>query len=414
MDRPLDRRPRPIWFWRALATGILVLGLLLWPAVGRWLTADHSVARASLRFGTVVRGDLEHTVAVEGRVVAASRPTLFSPADGTVSVRVDEGERVTAGQLLAVVESPELESRLNQERASVDAWASDLKRLELENRRRDLENEQAVELARVRHEAARRMVQRNEDLHELGLVNAIDLETSRDTERIAALELDQARQRLELERDMLRFEVQDAANRLERQRLVAADLARQVADLAITAPFDGLVSSVPVDDRDAVLRGRALIGVVDLTDLEVEVAIPENAADEMAPGVPAELLIDGVTVAGKLIRIAPEVRSGQVTGRVAFTDGVPPGLRQNQRVPARLVLAHHSDVLKVPRGPFLEDGGGRWAYVVADGLATRREIAVGAVSVSEVEIAAGLEAGEEIVISDMSRFDGAGSVLIRN
>ena len=71
-------------------------------------------------------------------------------------------------------------------------------------------------------------------------------------------------------------------------------------------------------------------------------------------------------------------------------------------------------MLKVPRGPFLEEGGGRWAYVVQDGLATRRTIAVGAVSVSEVEIADGLEIGDEIVLSDMSRFDGADTVLLRH
>ena len=413
MDRPVARRSRrPIWI--AAAAAAVVAVLLAWPAVDRWFSADRSVARERLRFGRVERGDLEHTVAVEGRVVAASRPTLYSTADGIVSIRVAEGERVSEGNVLAVVESPELESRLRQERAIADALASDLGRIELEVRQQNLENEQAVELGEVRSAAAARLVDRNQRLHELGLVNQIDLETSRDTLKIASLELDQARQRRDLERDMLRYQVDDAAHRVQSQRLIATDLERQVTDLTLRAPFDGLVSTLSVEDRDAVIRGQALLGIVDLTDLEVEVGIPENAADEVAPGVEAVVTVDGVDYAGVLKRVAPEVRNGQVIGRVAFSGGVPPGLRQNQRVATRLLLERREAVLKVPRGPFLESGGGRSAYVVEDGLARRRDIRVGADSVAEVEIVSGLEAGDEIVLSDMRQFDGTDSVLIRD
>jgi HlyD family secretion protein len=414
MDRPIERRRTSRWMLVGIGGSIVLIVALLWPVVGRWVSVERSVARDRLRFGTVTRGDLEHTVAVEGRVVAASRPTLYSPSDGTVSIRVVEGQQVMEGDVLAVVASPELQSLLRQEGATADALESDLRRLELENRRRDLENAQAVELAGVREAAAARLVKRNEELHELGLLNQIDLEASRDARRIAALELAQARQRHELEQGMLEFEVRDASLRLERQRLVVQDLQRQVTDLRIKAPFDGMVASVMVEDRDAVVRTSPILGVVDLTDLEMEIGIPESAADDVAPGVAAVLTIDGREHRGTLTRVAPEVRGGQVVGRVAFDGGLPAGLRQNQRIPTRLLLEHRADVLKVPRGPFLEEGGGRWAYVVQDGLATRRTIAVGAVSVSEVEIADGLEIGDEIVLSDMSRFDGADTVLLRH
>ncbi len=180
------------------------------------------------------------------------------------------------------------------------------------------------------------------------------------------------------------------------------------------APFDGLVATLSVDDRDAVIRGQPIVGVVDLTDLEVEVGIPEAAADEVAPGVHAVVSVDGVEHDGTLTRIAPEVLGGQVLGRVVFDGGVPAGLRQNQRVATRLVLDRRSAVLTVPRGPFLESGGGRSVYVVDDGLARRVPIEVGAVSVSQVEILDGLSEGDEIVLSDMTRFEGADAVLLRN
>ena len=103
-----------------------------------------------------------------------------------------------------------------------------------------------------------------------------------------------------------------------------------------------------------------------------------------------------------------------VTGTVIFTDDLPHGLKQNQRVSTRIIMSSLDDVMKVRRGPFLESGGGRKVYVVVDGMARLRTISTGAMSLMEVEIKGGLEEGEIIVISDTSRFQAAETVLLRN
>lgn len=415
MDTPIERRRRPLAVW-LLAGGVAALGLflLLRPLVGRWAAADQSVERERLRLATVTRGDLVHDVAAQGRVVAASRPTLFAPAAGIVTLRVREGMQVHAGGVLAVVASPDLDSRLQQERATLDGLVSDVGRLELAARQQNLANEQAVALGEVELGAARREVARTERLTAEGLIHRIELEKANDILRVRELGLEQARQRVEIEREMLEYQVRDARARAARQRLVVADVERQIGELEIRAPFDGMVATVSVEDADAVVRGQPLVGVVDLADLEIEVAIPESYADDVAPGVPALVKVDGGEVPGRLTSVAPEVRNSQVAGRVAFDGGVPPGLRQNQRVSARLLLDEKSGVLKVPRGPFLEAGGGRAVYVVTDGLARRRAIVVGTVSVTEVEILEGLSEGEEIVLSDLGTAEGAETVLLRD
>jgi HlyD family secretion protein len=79
----------------------------------------------------------------------------------------------------------------------------------------------------------------------------------------------------------------------------------------------------------------------------------------------------------------------------------------------RLVFERRRDVLKMPRGPFYESGGGRTAYVLADGLAVRRSIETGAVSVSEVEVLGGLAEGDQVVLNDVGAFGGAERVLVR-
>jgi HlyD family secretion protein len=415
MDTPIERRRRPIALWLiAGGIGALALFLALRPLARRWAAADQSVELDRLRLARVTRGELIHDVAAQGRVVAASRPTLFSPAPGIVTLRVREGMQVHAGGILAVVASPELASRLQQERASLDGLVSDIGRLELSSRQANLANEQRVALGEVELGSAEREVARMERLTAEGLIHRIELEKAHDLRAVRRLELEQARQRVEIEREMFEFQVRDARSRAARQRLVVSDVERQIAELEIRAPFDGMVATVSIEDADAVVRGQPLVGVVDLADLEVEVAIPESYADDVAPGLPALVRVDAADVPGRLTSVAPEVRNSQVAGRIAFDGGPPPGLRQNQRVSARLLLDEKRDVLKVPRGPFLEAGGGRAVYVVSDGLARRRTIVVGTVSVTEVEILEGLSEGEEIVLSDLGVAEGAETVLLRD
>ena len=362
----------------------------------------------------MVRGDLVNDVAAQGRVVAASRPTLFSPAAGIVSLRVRDGQAVAKGEVLALVASPELDNRLEQEKATLDSLRSDLGRLEISVRQQNLVNEQQVALGEVQLQAAQRDVERAEKLSGMALINQVDLEKTHDSLAIRRLELEQARQRVGNEKEMLDFQLRDARARIERQQLVLRDVERQVAELEIRAPFEGQVATVSAHDADAVVRGQPLLGVVDLRDLEVEINIPESYADEVAPGVPALVKLDANEVPGKVTSVAPEVRDGQVEGRIAFETGPPPGLRQNQRLSVRLVLDHRQNVLKVPRGPFLESGGGRQVYVVADGLARRRAVTLGAVTITEVEVVDGLTEGEQIVLSDTGAFDGAETVLVRD
>ena len=416
MDQPIDSRPQRLRRLRTLAAiagAIVIAGLVLFPSISRWVRSEASVSRSQIRLGTVVRGDLVREVAVDGRVVAAFHPTAFSPAQGIVTIAVNAGAVVEKGHVLARVESPELENSLGQEYATLAATTSDHNRLEVSSRQQQIENRQDVELGEVRVAAARRALERTQRLFDLGLLNEIELETARDEVTVRSLELAQAEQHEVLEREMLALEIEDSGQRLERQRLLVEDLQRRVDALTVRAPVAGLVSRLHVEDREAVPRNAALVTVVDLSALEVEIAVAENLADEVTPGTPAVVTVGIDQFPGTVVGIAPEVEGSRVRGRVAFSGEIPAGLKQNQRVGVRVVLETRRDVLKVSRGPFLEAGSGRQAYVIANGMAEQRPVEIGATSVAEVEIVSGLEAGDEIVISDTSRFESARRVLVR-
>src|SRR5687768_16072038 len=122
MDKPIAQ-PRGLSNRRlmyAAAGGALLIALFFTvPFARRWASADRAVDASRLRVAEVTRGDLERDVSAQGRIVAALHPTLFSPAQGIVTLAVKAGSEVKQGQLLARVESPELQSRLVQERSTL-------------------------------------------------------------------------------------------------------------------------------------------------------------------------------------------------------------------------------------------------------------------------------------------------------
>jgi HlyD family secretion protein len=416
MDKAIEQ-PKGLTRRRAVilaVAGVLLLAAAIaFPALRRWAQTDRSVEASRLRFADVVRGDLERDVAAQGRIVAALHPTLFSPAQGIVALAVKAGTVVKKGQELAAIESPELLSRYNQERSSLLALQADLGRQEIAARQAVLRSRQSIDVLTMRRNAARRARGRAEELSKEGLLNSVDYERAQDDLQTAELELKNAVETATLEKETLEFELRNRRAAVQRQASVARELQRQVELLKVTAPFDGMVATVNVQDRDAVGPNSPVLTIVDLSAFEVEFDVPENYAALLAPGTRAEILYEGRTYPGKVTVVSPEVRDSQVRGTVVFDGETPDNLRQSQRVSVRMVLERRSGVLKSARGPFLESGGGRHAYVLEGGIARRREIEVGAVSVAEVEILRGLAEGERIVISDTSIFEGAGTVLVR-
>ena len=170
-----------------------------------------------------------------------------------------------------------------------------------------------------------------------------------------------------------------------------------------------------VDQKAAVNRNQLVMAVVDLSAFEVEAQVPESYADDLGLGMSAEVLVGNQRYAASLVSVSPEVIQNQVTTRIRFDGGMPPGLRQNQRLTMRILMEEKSDVLTLQRGQFLDSGGSRIAYVLdKDDVARRRSIEIGARSLAAVEILQGLSEGEVVVISSIDPFRSADSVLVTN
>jgi len=403
--------------WRGFALIGLAIVAVLWfavPAMLRWGSAERSYKRDRLRYAKVERGDLVRELAVQGRIVAASYPTLFSPAAGRVELHVQAGQAVERGQLLAQIDSPNLSSILSQEQSMLEALEADYGRQKISAKADDLRNRQDVDLKKLQLEAAQRELERARKTFELGLIQRMDFDKANDELRIAQLEYRHAVQDADLAEETQAFDIENKMKQVERQRSVVEEARRKVEQLRITSPVTGVIGRLSVNQNDVVAVNRELLTVIDLTAFEIDIRIPESYADEIRAETKADITYESQTYEGVVSHVSPEVESGTVGGRVVFSGRLPVGLKQNQRVNTRISLSSRSDVLKVKRGPFLESGGGRKVYVVKGDLATQRGIEIGMASLSEVEITAGLRQGETIIISDVARFDDAQTVLLTN
>lgn len=391
---------------------VLAVGVFAYPSYERWASAEQTISRDRLRIATVTRGDLTRDISAQGKVVAAIKPTLFSPAPGVVTLEVQAGDSVTRGQPIAHVDSPEILNLLDQETAALSSAETSFKRQEIQARKTQLENQQKVDLAEVQLIAAKRELRRAEAARAKDAISEFDYDKARDDVATAELKHQHATEDAKLQQESLAFELETSRLDIERQRLRVAELQRQVEELDIVSPVTGIVGNLLVENKDAVADNQPLLTVVDLTAFEVELQVPDSYASALELGLDAQVSHQGKTYPATLVSVSPEVQNSQITARVRFDGHVPDNMKQNQRVSARILLEGKPDVLMVERGPFLESSGGRYTYVVEDNLAKKQRIQAGLVSVGNVEIIEGLQEGQQIVISSLTDFNNAETVYL--
>ncbi|HEX7373685.1 MAG TPA: HlyD family efflux transporter periplasmic adaptor subunit [Steroidobacteraceae bacterium] len=404
------RKDRRVWGVAAIAV-VVLLALLAWLLKG-WFSSDATVARERVRIAAVTRGEFISDVAAQATVVAAVSPSLYAPAAGTVMVTAKAGDTVKKGDVLATLDSPGLRNEFQREQATLESMTVDLRRQQIEVRRKILQSQQASDMAGVAIKAAEREFARADQAWSQKVISERDYQRAKDELDEARLTHHHAVESGGLEKEGLEFELQTRRLQLERQQLVVDDLKRRVGELEIRSPVDGMVGSVAVTQKAAVQQDAVLMTVVDLSAFEIEFRVAESYAGQIGLGMPVEITYGAKTYAGEVTSISPEVKSGEVTGRVRFKGAVPAGLRQNQRVAVRIVMDKRDNVLKVDRGAFYEAGGGTVAYRVNGQTAERVAIQTGAASIREVEIAGGLKEGDQIVISDTDDFKNAARVLL--
>lgn len=412
-DRALEQPSALRRHRRLIIVSIVAVAALV--ALGLWMLRysgiNASVDQSRLTVATVERGLFVRDLAADGQVVAASSPTLYAIETGIVALKVHAGDAVRKGQVLAVIDSPDLTAKLSQEQATLESMNVDWQRAELDAASKLRTLSDAFDQAKVDRTTAQRESDRNQKAYELGSISELQALKAKDALEKADFTLRQAQADYEAGPKQTQFDVSSKKALFDRQQLVVADLRRQVNALQVQSPVDGRIGQVQVAERASVAKDAPLLTVIDLSQLEVEIQVPESLARDLQPGMAATLEGDGRQWAATLSGVSPEVVSGEVTARLRFTGTQPEGLRQSQRLAVRVLIDKRANVLMVERGSFVDQDAG-FAYVVHDGVAQRRPVRLGAQSVQKVEILDGLAVGDQVVVSGSDAFNGADRVIV--
>ena len=412
-DTVLTQAPARKFRRRAFLAGGLVLAaagaaLLL----SAWRSSEHSVSAARLRVAEVSRGTLVRDASVNGRVVAAISPTLYATAQSTVTLKTSAGDTVKKGDVLAILESPDVADAFKREQSSYSQLEAELARQQILAKKQKLLAQREADTAEIDRLSAQRTLERYDSVGQVGIIAKIDFQKAKDALSSAQIRASHAASAAALEGEDVALALKTKVNELDRQRLSLANARRRFDELTVRAPVDGFVGTLNVQNRSVVAANTPLMTLVDLSKLEVELEVPETYVADMGLGMTAEIQLGDTRATGKLAALSPEVVKNQVLARVRFDGVQPKGLRQSQRVTARLLIEEKPNVVMLPRGPFVESEGGRFAYVIHDSVAVRTPISLGATSVTAVEILSGVKIGDKVVIAGSDSFNNAARVMI--
>jgi len=186
------------------------------------------------------------------------------------------------------------------------------------------------------------------------------------------------------------------------------DLKRQQLDsLKVRAGISGVLQELPVEVGQQVAPGTMLAKVADPTKLQAELKIAETQAKDLQPFQKAEIDTHNGVIPGHVIRIDPAVLNGTRTVDVKLDGPLPPGAVPELSVDGTIEIEHLDNVLYVGRPAFGQPQSTVSLFKVVNGGkdAVRVQVKLGRTSVNTVEILQGLSVGDEVVLSDMSRWD---------
>jgi HlyD family secretion protein len=395
-----------------LATLALVTYLVL-PSITQWYSSIPSVKDNTLTSAAVIRGELIRDVSVSGKAVAANAPQLYSTEVGKITLIARPGEAVEKDQVVAQLISPELDALIKQQESTLDQLTINANRGGLEDKEAQLDLESNMNNAQSLLNVAKRERQRAEIAYEKEIISEVDWLKSQDALLDAERFYQHATKRVELAKERLTFEKKHRQFLVQKQQLILDELKRRHEALDIKAPVAGVVGNWLVAQKNSIAANTAIMTIVDLSEYEAELSVPEFYADDLGLGLSVAMQVSGVEVSGEIIAISPEIKSNQVKVRAKLTSQTGIQLRQNQRINARIEFEKKPNVLMVKRGAFIGSLAGKYAFKKVDeNTAIKVAITTGVSNVDYIELIQGVVEGDQIIISDYQDFNNAEQINI--
>ena len=205
---------------------------------------------------------------------------------------------------------------------------------------------------------------------------------------------------------------------LEIQSNIQANAIREMEEKLkradIVSQRKGVLTWVNDNIGSTVTEGESLARIADLQSYRVLATCSDLYAERLRVGMQVIVrLTDEDQIIGSITNIRPTIENNVITFDIQLENSAHPMLRPNQRVEVFVVTASKNNIVRVQNGPAFKDLARQKVFVRNGEMAERRDIQVGMTSFDHVEILSGIAAGEEVIISDMSRFEHLETIKIK-
>lgn len=413
--RPGYRRQKRIRRAALAAIAIVAAGGVTF-GVTRLRPAAPAVEASTLWPDTVKRGPMVRQVRGLGTLVPEALRWIAAPSAGRVErILLRPGTAVGPDALILELWNPQLEQELQEATLKMQGAEAALANLRIQLQSETLQQRATLAAIDADYKKARMQAEMNDALAAKQLVSEL-------VRRQSQLDAEQLEVRLRIANEQLgaradagtaQLAVQQAA--VDQARALVSLKTRQHDDLFVRAGISGVLQAVTAEVGQQVAPGINLALVADPSRLKAEIKITETQARDIQLGQVATVDTRNGVISGRVARIDPSVQNGTRTVDVTLDGPLPRGAVPDLSVDGTIELERLDDVLFVGRPASGHEHSQVSLFKVeSDGAhASRTTVMLGRTSVNTVEVLEGLTAGDRVILSDMSAWDGVDRVRLR-
>ncbi|HBE39762.1 MAG TPA: hypothetical protein DDW27_00870 [Bacteroidales bacterium] len=386
-----------------IVTFILICLVLIYIILTRYLLPS------SLRPGDYVISDVGYgpvftSVPASGIVNPENEVLLLSPSSSLVSsLAMAPGSRVSKGNIILTLDSKSLIQEIDNLKDQLGVMENDLQKNRLNSRSIRVDLDYNAEVKRLKITSLKTEIIAQEQLLKVGGISPAlheqtkeelvlaekDLKMTLEKNSIRLKQLEADEKGLQLQIDMRNKELSLKQDLLERHK--------------IRAPSDGIILGIYTSVGEKVEKDKLLIKMSDLSTFKVKATIDNPYISQVKIGGEVYALINNTSLRGKIGNVSPVMKEKKIEFDVFLDFSRYNKLIPNMEVELQIVTQKKDSVLRVEYGPAFNKNKHQDLFVIRTGKAVRETVTTGLMGTEHVEIVAGLNPGDRVIISNISR-----------
>jgi HlyD family secretion protein len=416
ISRPDIKQKKQRRQWIVAVCAIVVLAAAAF-FVARLKPAAPEVERATVWTDTVKRGPMLRQVRGPGTLVPREDEIMLIPAqtDATVvRILVLPGAKVEPDTVLMNLADPTLQQQLLDAQLQLKSAEADYVNTRAKVQSDLMTQKAAAATVGADHSQAQLQAKTDKSLYDLGVISGLTYSASQGKADELTTRNNLEKQSISLNERAVGTQLSVQQTKVDQAKALLELKQKQLDAMSVRAGISGVLVELDHQVGEHVIAGTTLAKVVQPDQLKASLKIAETQARDIQIGQPAEIDTHNGVIDGTVQRIDPAVVNGTVTVDVKLEGALPQGARPDLSVDGTIDLNRLKDVLYVGRPAFGNENSTIDLFKLSpDGkTAIRVPIKVGLASVNSIQVLEGLQEGDTVILSDMSRWDNTDRIRL--